>query len=135
MKKLIAILACVALLGICSSVMAAEVLSDKEMGELYAGRGGDNEINDVDKIKDSAVSAQSNIAAVLVEGALAGAKKVKIRQSNNADVVNVVKGGILASRGSIVATKGGTIANKRGRIKNITVRKHVDVDVDVNTIR
>lgn len=61
MKKLFAILVCITILGICSSATAATVLSDEELGELYAGIFGIPFVN-------KPVTEQTNIATVTAIG-------------------------------------------------------------------
>jgi hypothetical protein len=85
MKKLLAILVCFALVGICSSATAATVLSDKELGELYAGISGIPFIN-------HPVTEQTNIATVTAigigrDGDIFG---TGISQSNKASVRSLV---------------------------------------------
>ena len=115
MKKLIAILMGVALMSFCSAAFAETVLTDGELGELYAGKpnqGGGNQdkddgvnivINEVKDLDDSAAAAQSNIGAVLGEGTSAD---VNLIQTNNANV-----------------------ANKGGEIKFIDIDKTKNIDI------
>jgi hypothetical protein len=65
MKKLLAILVGVALVAAYVPCFAAMVLSDSQMGRIYAG--DDVAINSVGSTL-SAVGAQSNIAAIVSAG-------------------------------------------------------------------
>lgn len=101
MKKLLAIVMAIALVGICSAAYAERILPDEVLGELYAGL--DLDINKV-VVKDSAAVAQSNVGAIVSLGG----------NILNSDITNKNKAFVLNKKGnSAVAVQsniGGAVA-------------------------
>ncbi|MBU1061478.1 MAG: hypothetical protein KJ957_02710 [Candidatus Omnitrophica bacterium] len=89
MRKLIALFTCVALVMVyCPATFAQKVLSDEELGDLYAGKFGHGgieiNINEVKDLQDAAAVAQNNIGAMVIEG---DSHNVSLDQTNNATVL------------------------------------------------
>jgi len=83
MKKLLAILVCFALVGFCSSATAATVLSDEELGELYAGEG-------IIPYISKPVAEQTNTGIVYADGYSDGdIEGVSINQKNQAALLGL----------------------------------------------
>lgn len=125
MKKLLAILVCITMVGICSSATAATVLSDKELGELYAGIPVMLNI----PVFNNPVTEQTNIATVTAigygyDGDIFG---TGISQKNKARVTGSIMGQLSAyavgkqtNMAALYASDGdiiGTTISQRNKAK------------------
>ena len=118
MKKLTVILIGLAVVAICSTAFAQTVLSDRELGDLYAGyqqQGGKDEagltVNDADGFNSGAIAVQSNIGAVYGSG-------TSINNCNTALIAYQAWMDIDVSIEEITVTKGGTVVTNGGSISS-----------------
>lgn len=120
--KLLAILVAL-MVTVCVPAFAATLLTDSEMGEMYAGNGGLT-INEIYYAENSAVAAQSNIGAIAGGGNLSNDS---VLNTNDAYVYNDYGGTALALQNNIgvAASLGGTTSTT-----DITNSNYAEVDND-----